>query len=540
MPSQARDETMLRTAALAAVLLIVSARADEPLTVAEKSDYKATSRHDEVLAFCEALAAKSPVVRFTDMGTSGDGKKLPLLIIADPPVSTPAEAKASGKLVAYVQANIHAGEVDGKEGLLMLAREISLASDRPLLKDLILLFCPDFNPDGNDKIDPNNRRSQNGPVGVGLRANAGGFDLNRDFVKLETPEVRAFVHIMNAWDPALVIDCHTTNGSYHRYTLTYDGPRHPNTGLALVESVRDKMLPEVNRMLEQKTGYKSFVYGNFSRDRSKWETYGQTPRYSTQYVGMRGRIGILSESYSYAPYKDRIIASREFVRAWLEYLAAHKNEIRKLLADNDQGNEIAVRTNSVALRKTVALGYEEETKDGRRAPILDKPRDYELDVVTRVEPTEKVEKPYAYLFPPSYKAAVATLVRHGITVEELKEDAAVPAEAAMVTKIDKAARPFQKHTEVSVEVAVPTAVAKAGTKPRVLPAGTIVVRTAQPLGVFASYLLEPRSEDGLTTWNFFDEGMAVDQEFPVLRLRSAAPLKLGTVQLPAENDRNSQ
>ena len=147
-----------------------------------------------------------------------------------------------------------------------------------------------------------------------------GFDLNRDFVKLETPEVRAFVRIMNAWDPALVIDCHTTNGSYHQYTLTYDGPRHPNTGEMLVEAIRDKMLPEVGRMLEKKTGFKSFVYGNFSRDRTKWETYGHTPRYSTQYVGMRGRIGILSESYSYAPYKDRIIASREFVRAWLEYL----------------------------------------------------------------------------------------------------------------------------------------------------------------------------------------------------------------------------
>ena len=171
---------------------------------------------------------------------------------------------------------------------------------------------------------------------------------------------------MNAWDPALVIDCHTTNGSYHQYTLTYDGPRHPNTGEALVEAIRDKMLPEVGRMLEKATGYKSFVYGNFSRDRTKWETYGHTPRYSTQYVGMRGRIGILSESYSYAPYKDRIIASREFVRAWLEYLAAHKDEIRKLLAENDQGKEIVTRTTSAALHKTTALGYEEKRNDNGR------------------------------------------------------------------------------------------------------------------------------------------------------------------------------
>ena len=135
---------MSRIAVVATIVLAFPICAQEPLTVAEKSDYKATSKHSEVLEFCEALAAKSPVVRFTDMGTSGDGKKLPLLILADPPISTPAEAKASGKLVAYVQANIHAGEVDGKEGLLMLARDIALGKDRALLKDLVLALLPRF------------------------------------------------------------------------------------------------------------------------------------------------------------------------------------------------------------------------------------------------------------------------------------------------------------------------------------------------------------------------------------------------------------
>jgi dipeptidyl-peptidase 4 len=514
---------MLRFALFATITFTLSARAQEPLTVAEKSDYKATSKHSEVLGFCEALAAKSPVVRFTDMGTSGEGKKLPLLILADPPISTPAEAKASGKLVAYVQANIHAGEVDGKEGLLMLARDIALGKDRALLKNLVLLFCPDFNPDGNDKIDPNNRRSQNGPIGVGLRANAEGFDLNRDFVKLETPEVRGFVRIMNAWDPALVIDCHTTNGSYHQYTLTYDGPRHPNTGEPLVEAIRDKMLPEVGRMLEKKTGFKSFVYGNFSRDRTKWETYGHTPRYSTQYVGMRGRIGILSESYSYATYKDRIIASREFVRAWLEYLADHKDEIRKLLATNDQGTVIIVRTTSTGLQKTVALGYEEKPNDqGRPMPVLDKPKEFELELMTKVEPTEKVTKPYAYLIPPTYKSAIETLERHAIVVEELARDSDIPCEARTIEKIEKAPRAFQKHNEVTLTMAQP-----AMAQPRKVPAGTRVVRTAQPLGMLASYLLEPRSEDGLATWNFFDSGLAENREFPVLRMVSsvAMPLK---------------
>ena len=132
------------------------------------------------------------------------------------------------------------------------------------------------------------------------------------------------------------------------------------------------------------------------------------------------RIGILSESYSYAPFKDRVTASREFVRAWLEYVAAHKDEIRKLLAENKQGDALAVRTDSAVLKKVTALGYEEETKNGRRVALTDKPHDYDLELVTRVEPTERVTKPFAYVLPASFAAAVETLQRHGIAVEELR------------------------------------------------------------------------------------------------------------------------
>src|SRR5262249_8541160 len=146
------------------------------------------------------------------------------------------------KLVLLAYANIHAGEVDGKEALLALARDLSAAKD-PLLKKVVILLAPDVNPDGNEKIHPKHRPEQNGPpTGVGTRANAQGLDLNRDFVKLESPEVRALVKLLNRWDPLLVVDCHTTNGSYHRYTLTYDGPRNPAADPRLIEHVNGKLL----------------------------------------------------------------------------------------------------------------------------------------------------------------------------------------------------------------------------------------------------------------------------------------------------------
>lgn len=502
-------------------------QAQELRTVAERSDYKSTSRHSEVVEFCEALAKKSPLVRLGELGTSGEGRKLPLVVIADPPVNTPEEATKSGKLVVFAMGNIHAGEVDGKEALLALARDLAVAEDKSLLKVLVVVFAPIFNADGNDKIAPTNRTAQNGPSEVGVRANAAGLDLNRDFVKLESPEVRALVRFFRKWDPAVFIDCHTTNGSRHRYTMTYDGPRHPNAGEERISLVRDKLLPEVGRHIEQATGFKSFFYGNFNRDRTQWTPYEATPRYGIQYVALRQRLGILAESYSYAPYKDRVRASYEFVRGWLDAAAKHKDEIRKLMkAEPDP--RLALRTQNVPLGEPRnVLGFEEIEKEGRRV-ATDKPKDYSLRYVGGVESTLAVTRPFAYVFPASYSAVVENLQRHGVAVDELREDIDLPVEVYRISKVTRAERAYQNHRTVQVEAA-------ARSETRRVPAGTILVRTAQPLGTLAALLLEPQAEDGLTTWNFFDASLKEGTDFPVMRLPAEVPMTFGAIRPLAED-----
>jgi dipeptidyl aminopeptidase/acylaminoacyl peptidase len=517
---------------------------DELLTVAEQSSYRATSRHAEVVAFCERLAKLSPLVRLGELGTSFEGRKLPLVILADPPIATPEEAARSNKLVVFAMGNIHAGEVDGKEALLMLARDLATAKERPLLKDLILVIAPIFNADGNERMAKTNRPGQIGPAeGMGIRANAQGLDLNRDFVKLESPEVRALIRFFNRWNPAITIDMHTTNGSHHRYTLTYEGPRNPAGDARLIATVRDELLPDVGRRLEKHSGFKSFFYGNFSWDRSRWETVPATPRYGLHYVGLRNRIGILSESYSYAPYRDRVLASRDFVLSICEYAAAHKDQLATLLAnarsavvregrDPKAADEVALRLKTVALDGPVKLlGFVEEQKGGRRI-ATDKPREYTLQYFGSCEPALSVRRPYAYLFPATHAKVVENLQRHGIDVEELREEVELNVEVYHLGLITRQERVFQKHHEVSV-------LARARSEPRRVEAGTILVRTAQPLGTLAAYLLEPQSEDGLCTWNFFDDALAEGRDYPVLRLPAPAPLTTGPVRpLPEERTMN--
>ena len=530
------------TACLVALLsLALPCRGDKPaplLTVAEKSAYKATSRHADVIAYCEALAKLSPNVRLETCGTSVEGRKLPLLILADPPLSSPAEAVARKKTVVLAVGDIHAGEVDGKEALLRLAREIATGKDKALLKELVVLMVPILNPDGNDRMSKDHRRSQNGPPEVGTRANAQGFDLNRDFVKLESPEVRALVRLLNRWDPAVTIDTHTTNGCFHRYGITYDGPRNPATDPRLVTAVHDTMLPEIGRRLLKEDGLASFYYGDFSRDHKKWLTYPALPRFGIVYAGLRNRIAILSESYSYDPYRKRVLASRAFVRAILGYLADNKDKVRSLLTAAREAtvqggkkprpdDRIVLRFRTAAEKEPrTALGYVEEEKDGK-VVSTGKPRDYKVELMDRCEPTVSVTRPYAYLYPARFTRVTDNLQRHGIEAEELREDIELDVTAYRIDKVNRALRPFQKHRLISVE-ATPRQEAR-----RML-AGTILVRTGQPLGTLAAYLLEPQADDGLCTWNFFDAALAEGKDFPVLRLAAPVPITAGKVRPLAE------
>ena len=239
--------------------LISSTLLAELETKAESSHYEATSSHAEVVAFCNALAEESPRVVHTNFGQSGEKRGLPLLILSDDGITEPND-----RLTILCLGNIHAGEVCGKEALLMLARDLARAEKPGLLKNINLLVAPIYNADGHEQMAHDNRPGQDGPKdGMGERHNSQGLDLNRDYVKAQAPETRALLKLLRDWDPEVIIDTHTTNGSHHRYTLTYGGPRHPNTDPRLVDYVRETFLPKVGDKLRDRSGYDSFFYGNF-------------------------------------------------------------------------------------------------------------------------------------------------------------------------------------------------------------------------------------------------------------------------------------
>ncbi len=509
----------------------------ELLTVAERSGFTATSRSAEVDALTTLLCKRSKHLRGFEFGRTVEGKRMGCVIAADPMVTTPADLKDDPRLVVLVIGNIHSGECAGKEALLMLLREIALHERHPWLSNAVVLIAPNYNADGNDKFGPNakNRRNQDGPKEMGTRANAMGLDLNRDFMKLESPEGRSLVGLMRAWNPHLFIDCHTTNGSWHRYPLTYDVPHGPASPASVRSLLRDRMLPAVATTLE-KAGTSTFYYGNFSKDHTQWTTYGYEPRYSTEYVGLCGRLAILAEAYSYIPYKDRIFATKAFVEACVDWVRAHPEDVKRAVVAAPGGPKaVPLRAKVEAFEEAYVLkGYSPATlpkkpPEGAKATKRVKPtvpKDYSVEFWGRYTPAKVVARPYAYVLPVALSAIVPRLQRHGISVERITKEHAAAVEVSRFTSIVKPRVPFQGHEMVTVLV-------ERRTEARTLAVGDFLVRTAGPLAALTMHLLEPEAPDSLLTWNAFDDHLKVGGDYPVLRLLPATKLATEPVSTKA-------
>jgi dipeptidyl-peptidase-4 len=517
-----------------------------PRTTAEATNYAATSTCADVAAFIRDLQKLSPLVRVETIDTTAEGRDVPLLVIGNPAPRDPLALRYDKRLVVYIQANIHAGEVEGKEASLMLARDIVLDPKTPYLDKIVLLVAPLFNADGNDKMDPRNRMGQVGPEkGSGVRHNGQNLDLNRDAMKLESPEMRGLVrNVLLRWDPALLVDCHTTDGSYHQEPVTYSWPLCPNGDPAVLKYARDKMLPAIDATLEKTYGTLSVPYGDpmdFKDMEKGWRTFSHQPRYMTNYIGLRNRLAILDENYNYADFKTRVHANYHFLRAILDYCAGSAAEIRKLEADAD------ARTVQTGLAPTEAdtfgldidaqplpgkltiQGYEMEAPAGEagggpfpRMRPTDRKKTYTMPYYADFVPKRSVRLPYAYLIPLASSDVPDKLRQHGVAVERLTAPASLDVEAFRLKEIKGAERLYQGHRTNTVTGE------PAGEK-REFPAGTFLVRMAQPLGRLAAYLLEPESDDGLLVWNFFDRDIVGQwgrgaQTYPVYKLMGPANL----------------
>jgi hypothetical protein len=520
------------------------------LTVAEKSEFKSTSNYNDVMTFIEQLMKSSKLIRVETIATSVEGRSVPLLIIGNPLPKSPEHLKTDNRIVIYVQANIHAGEVEGKEAVLMFARDLLETKNSNLLKNVVFLMCPNFNPDGNEQISPSNRTYQNGPVnGVGVRHNGQMLDLNRDAMKAESPEVRGVVsNVFNKWDPSVFMDCHTTDGSYHVEPVTFTWMVNPNGNNSLIRYMRDKMVPEMSGTLLKKYKVENCFYGEFNdmmKPESGWFYDASEPRYMSNYYGLRNRLGILNENYVYADFESRVKGCYWLIHSLADYVSTHKTDIKAMLADVDkntiQRGQNPTVTDSFSIEykvrplpdKVTIQTYEAEyiTDENGRRRLQKSNRQKTVTVPYFIDfyGSKNVKFPFAYLLTVHDPEIISLLKTHGILLEELRENSKIDAERFVISELKGTTRLNQGHYTNTIKGRLVRGSIS-------FPAGTIVIRTAQPLANLAAYLLEPQSNDGLMTWNYLDRylvpqwGMGFNQ-YPVYKVIDKTDLKTQEIKI---------
>lgn len=486
----------------------------------EKSNFVKTSTYQEVMSFLNAIDRESDQVTLTSMGKSPEGKDIPVAILSKDGITTHDQAKASGKLVIYIQGNIHAGEVEGKEAVMMLMRDILLGSKKHLLENQIVLFAPIYNTDSNDKMEKGRRPSQeDSPLETGIRENSQGLDLNRDGVKMEAPETQGLItNIIAVWDPQIFVDLHTTNGTWHAYSLTWAPSYHYAGEQLTYEYVNNKMLKQITKTVDQKYGLFFGPYGDYDL-REGWPlknfyTYNHHPRYLVNQFGLRNRMAILSEAFSHERFYQRIHSTYTFVNEILEFSNSNFKEIIDVNKAAESNAIRNVKEHAGKMKKGVRFKMEssETLNDFRTYDYVSTKNSdgsttwlrsgnvVSFDSVkyhATFKPEVESTLPSGYIIPAEFANIAEHLRKHGVKVEQLSKSESFTGEVFQMTDLTKSQRKFEGHFMAKADGIFVAAKRK-------FKKGDYKIDLAQPLANFVFYLLEPQSDDGLVTWNFFD------------------------------------
>lgn len=489
----------------------------EWLTPAENASFEATPSYEETLAFLRKVQSRLPEMELGFFGSSAQGRPLPFIVVSKEKAFSAGEARKVGKPILLIQSGIHAGEIDGKDATLLILRDFALnralGRHREILEALTLVFVPIYNVDGHERVSPYNRPNQDGPRrGMGFRTTAGGHDLNRDFLKLSTPEARALISLVASWRPHLHVDNHVTDGVDHDWVLTWSWAEAPQTPAPVDAWLRAHM-PAVLAATE-KAGHRNGPYVDLEdrNDPAKgFSSWVGEPRFSSGYFPLRNRPSILVEMHSYKPYRQRVLANRDFLLALFAEVAHDPAALTRAVAEAEAATVALGKPDAPPSQVVVEYSASPE-KDEIRFPVytfekrpslvtggsvLHYERGKVQEIVVPWQHKARIAKalarPRGYFVLPGWPEIAERLRWHGLRAERLTAPAELAVETMRVADPDFADRPYQGLTRVTARV-------ERREERRTLPAGTLWIPADQPDFEVAVQLLEPEAPDSVLSW----------------------------------------
>ncbi|MCP3135776.1 M14 family zinc carboxypeptidase [Pyxidicoccus xibeiensis] len=502
---------------LPTLLALALTQAPPPLTtVAEQSGWKRTGRYAEVESLCRDFARTYPgKARCDTLGTTPEGRPMLALVASADGTLTPAAAVKKGRPVVFFQGGIHAGEIDGKDAGFWLLRDVLSGKTLPgVLQGVTAVFVPVFNVDGHERFGPNHRPNQVGPEEMGWRATAHNLNLNRDYVKVDAPEMGMLLKYLHTWDPLVYVDLHVTNGAKFEPDVSVGlEPQRsgPQPLRALGVKLREELFTEMEAQGHQPLDfYPSFI--NDDEPASGFAYGVPSPRFSHAYWAAYHRFGVLVETHSWKDYAQRVKATRNVLAGLLRLVARDGATLRAAVkaedtkAESGAVREVVAAWESTGKSRPLAFrgyAYERAASDISGQPWIryddSKPQVWNVPYFDEIRPALTLTLPSGgYLVPPAHAARVAEkLTAHGLRFQRLTR--AVPAVEAELFRATEA-----RWSPQSVEGRQMLAVKGAWEKgTHALPEGTLYVPVAQKGVQLVAHLLEPTGPDSLVSWGLF-------------------------------------
>lgn len=484
------------------------------LTHFEKSNKLESPDYENTLKYFQKFANKTPFVKIKTIGITPQGRELKVIIVSRDKAFTPDQAKKTGKAIVLIQNGIHPGEVEGKDACMLLLKEILITKEKEyLLDNTILLIIPVLNIDGHERISPFNRPNQNGPKKMGWRTNALNLNLNRDYLKADSQEIKSFLKLFNDWLPDFMIDNHTTNGADYQYHVTYGIETHQNIDRELVKWIDKKYLPNLVAKVEQD----GFIVGPYMEFKSGTIESGildlpAPPRLSHGYCATQNRVCLLVETHSLKPFANRVYSTKSMMEHTISFVndnykeiislnrSADKQTIKNYLADKKKFP--LVLAGNGKFDKFLFKGFEwydehSEISGYTVRKYTNKPMEIEIPIFNKANSLKKITVPAAYIIPPQFTSVIEVIKSHQIKFNVLNTSKRLKVEKYRFTNIKFAPRPYEGRQLPGFNV-------EPFTEQCEIQPGSLVVYTNQRQLRVIVNLLEPEAPDSFVNWGFFN------------------------------------
>jgi murein tripeptide amidase MpaA len=483
------------------------APAEDPwVTPSERTGLTETPRYEETIAWLRRLVAAAPELSLQSLGKSEEGRDIWMVAASRERASTAAELRRSGKPTLLAQAGIHSGEIDGKDAGLMLLRDMTVGgSKRDLLDGANLLFIPILNVDGHERFSAYGRINQRGPVESGWRTNAKNLNLNRDYAKLDTPELRAVVAVINAFEPDLYFDLHVTDGSDYQYDVTFGFTGAHAHSPAISTWLEQHLQPSLMADLAAAGHVPGpLIFSADDNDPAKGLVeWTSSPRFSNGYGDARHLPTLLVENHSLKPYDQRVLGTYVLLESALRALGREGGKLREAITSDRALRPAQVglswqpsEPTTFQLLGIASERYASKISGAECIRWLGTRKNESVPYTRANRLADAVDRPEAYWIPPAWSDVAQRLELHGIRIERIEEEREVEVRMDRIVSYELAGRPFEGRVLVSAETRLED-------RKETFPSGSYRVSTDQPLGELAILLLEPRSDDSLFQWGFF-------------------------------------